>query len=318
MKKILLLLSVLFLASCSGGDEKEKEIAAIDVNLDVKRFDLAFASADRKDLPLLKEKFPYLFPAQFADSIWFARMEDSLQQELFAEVRGKFTGFDSQTKALSDLFKHVRYYFPDVKTPTVVTVTSDVDYKNRVIYADSLLLIGLDNYLGKDHRFYEGIQEYIRKDFVPERIAVDAAEEVSLRMVPLPRNRNFLSKMIYHGKRYYLMQELLPGQPAAAVISYTEDQYAWARANESEIWRYFVDRDLLFSTDSKLEQRFLSPAPFSKFYLELDSESPGMLGRYIGWRIVEAYMENNEVSLQQMLEKPAEEIFNDSRFKPLK
>lgn len=114
------------------------------------------------------------------------------------------------------------------------------------------------------------------------------------------------------------MQELLPGQPAAAVISYTEDQYAWARANESEIWRYFVDRDLLFSTDSKLEQRFLSPAPFSKFYLELDSESPGMLGRYIGWRIVEAYMENNEVSLQQMLEKPAEEIFNDSRFKPLK
>ncbi|WP_224488900.1 gliding motility lipoprotein GldB [Robertkochia flava] len=318
MKKILLLCFVLSLLSCSNADKREKEIAALEVDLRVKRFDLAFASADRKDLPVLKAKFPYLFPAQFADSVWYHRMEDSLQQELFAEVRGKFSGFDSQTKSLADLFRHLKYYFPGVSTPQVITVTSDVDYRNRVIYADSLLLIGLDNYLGEDHRFYEGIQQYIKKDFVPERIVVDASEEVSRRLVPMPRNRTFIAKMLYYGKLRYIMHQLLPEQPEEAIMAYTEAEYAWVRANESEIWRYFVDRDLLFSTDAKLEQRFLAPAPFSKFYLELDNESPGRVGQYIGWRIIEAYMENNEVSLQQMLEKPAEEIFNDSRFKPLK
>ena len=318
MKKLLILCCVLGLIGCSSRDEREKEIAALDVDLQVKRFDLAFASADRKDLPVLKEKFSYLFAPEYTDSVWYSKMEDSLQQELFSEVSGKFSGFDSQTQSLTSLFKHLKFYFPGLTVPKVITVTNDVDYRNRVIYVDSLLLIGLDNYLGADHRFYEGIQQYIKKDFEPERIVVDVAEEVSRRLVPLPGNRTFIAKMIYHGKRLYLMQQLIPEQPGEALMAYTEQEYAWVRANESEIWRYFVDRDLLFSTDSKLEQRFLAPAPFSKFYLELDSESPGRVGQYMGWRIVQAYMENNEVSLQQMLEKPAEEIFNDSRFKPLK
>jgi uncharacterized protein YjaZ len=52
--------------------------------------------------------------------------------------------------------------------------------------------------------------------------------------------------------------------------------------------------------------------------LELDNESPGRLGQYIGWQIVKAYMENNDVSLMDMLQKDAAEIFNNSKFKPRK
>ena len=318
MKKILLAITACILLSCSQKDKLEQEISEIDVNLDVKRFDLAFASAEQTDLPVLKEKFPYLFHERFSDSVWFNKMEDTLQTELFSQVAETFAGFDTQTKALTGLFQHVKYYFPQMPTPTVVTVTNDVDYRNRVIYADTLLLIGLDNYLGADHKFYEGVQDYIRKDFVPERIAVDVAQEVAVRTVPRPSNRSFMAKMVYYGKMYYLIQQLLPEEPEEAVIAFAPEEYAWAVANESQIWRYFVDRNLLFSTDSKMDQRFLEPAPFSKFYLELDNESPGRLGRYTGWMIVRSYMENNEVSLQQMLGTPAEEIFKKSSYKPLK
>ena len=90
-------------------------------------------------------------------------------------------------------------------------------------------------------------------------------------------------------------------------------------ANESYIWRYFIERELLFSTDLKLSGRFITPAPFSKFYLEdIDAESPGRLGQYIGWQIVRAYMQQNDVSLKDMLLKSPEEIFNNSKFKPRK
>ena len=75
---------------------------------------------------------------------------------------------------------------------------------------------------------------------------------------------------------------------------------------------------MLFSTDNSLPNRFIALAPFSKFYLELDSESPGRLGQYIGWQIVRAYMKNNKVSLMDMMQKDAEEIFNNSNFKPSK
>ena len=72
----------------------------------------------------------------------------------------------------------------------------------------------------------------------------------------------------------------------------------------------------MYSTDNMLNQRFLDQAPFSKFGLELDNESPGRLGRYIGWQIVRAFMEKNPVSLKQMLTMSEEEIFKQSNYKP--
>ena len=58
---------------------------------------------------------------------------------------------------------------------------------------------------------------------------------------------------------------------------------------------------MLFSTDSKLPSRFINPAPFSKFNLELDGESPGRLGQYIGWQIVRAYANRSDASLKEIL-----------------
>ena len=112
---------------------------------------------------------------------------------------------------------------------------------------------------------------------------------------------------------------MIPFKTDAEKISYTEVELEWAKANESYIWRYFIERELLFSTDYKLPSRFIINAPFSKFYLEeIDNESPGKVGQYIGWQIVRAYMKNNDVSFQDMMQKPAEEIYNNSNFKPKK
>jgi uncharacterized protein YjaZ len=79
-----------------------------------------------------------------------------------------------------------------------------------------------------------------------------------------------------------------------------------------------VDEKLLYDSDPKLPGRFINPAPFSKFYLEIDNESPGQIGMWIGWQIVRSYMKNNDVSLQQLLQTDAKEIFDNSKYKPKK
>jgi hypothetical protein len=43
------------------------------------------------------------------------------------------------------------------------------------------------------------------------------------------------------------------------------------------MWRYYR-KEMLYSDDQKLMPRFINPAPFSKFYLEIDNESPGQVG----------------------------------------
>ncbi|UOB18502.1 gliding motility lipoprotein GldB [Abyssalbus ytuae] len=318
MKKILGIIIVIIVISCNNNSKVEKKISGIHVEVKIDRFDEKFAKATTDSLPGLKSEYPYLFPEQFTDSVWVAKMKDTLQQELSEEVLKIFPEVNALEAELHSFFQHIKYYFPDFDEPQVITVTSDVDYKNSVIYADTLLLIGLDNYLGEDHRFYEGIYKYVRKNFKQEQMVVDVAAEVAKSKITRTKERTFLAQMILYGKELYVKDLLIPFKSNAQKIGYTDDEYKWAEENESEIWKYFVENELLFSTDGKLPERFILPAPYSKFYLELDNESPGRVGQYIGWQIVKAFMKNNNVSLQQMLRMNAEEIFNRSRFKPKK
>lgn len=311
-------LMILVLGACSSDRKKQKEIAAIPVNVDVIRFDKVFANSTPDDLPRLKEEFPYLFPEQFPDSVWLERMQDTLQIELETEVLKVYDNFSKQEEDIEKLFQHLKYYFPEFTEPTIVTVISEVDYRNKVIATDRMLLVGLDNFLGSEHHFYSGIHTYISKNLTPEQLVPQIAEAYATQLVRPSNTRTLLSGMVYHGKILYLKELLLSDEKAHTVMGYTQEELQWAEDNEAEIWRYFIERELLFSTDARLPGRFLIPAPFSKFYLELDNESPGRLGQYIGWQIVKAYMKNNETTLQQLLTTPADEIYKNSKFKPRK
>ncbi|MBA4746169.1 MAG: gliding motility lipoprotein GldB [Muricauda sp.] len=312
------LVVVLLFSSCGEMDKTEEEIDKVAIDLQISRFDQEFAKATANDIPKLKAKYPYLFPEQFPDSVWVAKLTDTLQVELSEEVAKAFGNFEQESKDLESLFKHIEYYFPETETPHVVTLTSDVRYDSRVILADSLLLIGLDNYLGEDHHFYEGIQRYIAASLDKKFLTSDVASAFSKKVLAYPRNRTLLSRMVYYGKELYLKDKLIPLATDAQKIGYSEKEMEWAKANEEQMWKYFVERELLYSTDTGLDRKFLDPAPFTKFGLELDNESPPRLGRYMGWQIVRAFMEKTDTDLKQMLHLPADEILKESNYKPKK
>ncbi|NER09348.1 protein involved in gliding motility GldB [Muriicola jejuensis] len=312
------ILSILILSGCADEKAIPEEILNQPVQLEIKRFDREFAQTDVNSLPDLKARYPYFFPPQYSDSIWLAKLQDTIQVELRQAVDSAYADFGEEEEELTLLFKHVAYYFPQYPIPDLITLTTDVDYENRIILTDSLLLIGLDNYLGKDHRFYAGIDRYIAKGLDSQYLESDIASALAKKVVPFPDDRSFLAQMIYYGKELYLKDLLLSWQTDGQKIGYEEEELAWARANEEQIWRYFVERELLYSTDSKLAPRFLDPAPFSKFRLELDNESPGRLGRYIGWQIVRAFMERTDTPVNRLWTTPAEIVFKESNYKPQK
>ena len=307
---------LLLFSSCGQSDKTADAIAKIPMELQIARFDREFSRTSPAELPDLKEKYPYLFPQRYPDSLWVAKLTDTLQLELSGEVERSFGDFRAGEEGLESLFRHIKYYFPRYEPPKVVTLISDVRYQERVLLADSLLLIGLDNYLGQDHRFYGGLQRYIAASLDKEFLLSDVASVFSKTVLHYPRDRSFLSKMVYYGKELYLKDKLLPDASDAQKIGYSQEDLAWAQANEEQMWRYFVERDLLYDTASDLERKFLDPAPFSKFGLELDNESPGRLGRYVGWQIVRAFMNRNQVSLGELLALPGDEIFKKSNYKP--
>lgn len=318
LKKICFFLFLFSIVSCNEESGTEAEIEKIDVNFNLIRFDQKFANATEDSLPKLKEQYPFLFPEQYPDSVWVKKLSDSIQQELNTEVTGVFPQFSEETDELHSLFQHVKYYFPDFHVPDVITITSEVDYKNKALYTGDYLFLALDTYLGEDHKFYIGIQEYLKKNFKKDQIIPDAAGEIANKYVPKADSRTFLSHMLYYGKILYLKDLFIPEVSDAEKIGYTQDELDWAEANEDQIWRYFIENEVIYDTDSELYTRFLYPAPFSKFYLQLDSESPSRLGQYVGWNIIRSYMEKNDVSVKKMLNTSAEEIFNKANYKPKK
>ncbi len=306
-----------FLLSCKRESKIEKEAAKIPVEINIERFDRSFAGLNKENLPELKIKYPFLFSEKYADSTWINKAKDTIQLELNKEVEKAFSDLSEEKEQLRSLFQYIKFYFPEIKVPKVVTITSDVDYRNKVVITKDLLIISLDTYLGKEHHFYEGIQKYLRQNFEREQILPDVASMYTKNLVGPIRDRTFLGNLVSFGKELYLKDLFLPSFNNAQKMGYTKEQYAWAEANEEQIWRYFVDRQLLYSTDSDLLPRFLYPAPFSKFYLEeIDKEAPDRIGQFIGLRIVASYMKNNNVSLRQLLLADAETIFNTSKYKP--
>lgn len=319
-KNIFFLLGLLlFFWSCQNKSEKrEQAIQQIQVpEVHIDRFDQKFADANPEDLPTLKRKYPYLFPKRYTDSVWIHKMRDSLEVELHQEVTEKYPELDSEEKKIRALFQHIKYYFPKFKIPEVIAVTSDVDYAHNIVVTDKFLLISLDTYLGKDHKFYKGIQVFLRKNFRREAILSDIVFAYGKKWLPRPKSRNFLATMVYYGKILYLKDRLLPHISDGLKIGYTPKELQWAKANEGQIWRFFVEKELLFNTDNDLEEKFINEGPYTKFGLQLDSESPAQLGQYIGWHIVRQFMNDHpDVSLKKLIDMEAATIFNKSNYKP--
>jgi len=316
-KQILVLFLVLAFASCDKKSKVEKAVEQIPVELKVDRFDKAFFEATPKDLPNLKAEYPFFFPQGVEDKVWIEKMQNKDWRDLYAAVEKKYPDFGKQTNEIEDLFKHFKYYFPETIMPKIYTVIGEMDYNTKAIYANDKLIIALELYLGKDVKFYT-FPEYLRQNFEERQMMPDIVSSFAMRKVPPPSDKTLLSSMIYYGKELYLKDMMLPEYTDAEKIGYKPEQITWCQENESYMWRFFIDENLLFDSDSRLPNRFINVAPFSKFYLEIDNESPGRVGQWVGWQIVRSFMENNEVSLQDMLKMDAKQLFDKSKYKPKK
>lgn len=316
-KKLVFCIVFFVFIGCNSTDENESVIRDLAVNIKLDRFDLKFYGQGPEALPELKKKYPYLFPKQFTDSVWISRQQDSLQLILQKAVGEVFEDTSQLEEKINHLFKHLKFHFPTVKTPHVVTLTNNVDYQIKTVYSDSILLISLDTFLGASHELYQGIPNYIRKELDQIYIPSQIVEKFASYNLPPEEDRTFLAQMLFEGKKMYLQDLLLPHEADWVKIAYSEKELNWVKENELYIWQYFIEQQILYKTDPKLVQRFLEPAPFSKFYLQLDNESPGRVGRWIGWQIIKSYINQNpETPLEALLKMPAQELFQRAKYKP--
>ncbi len=310
-------LFLIFLSCNTGTTSKKVDVSTIPISLALERFEQKFYTCPPSNLNGLKEEFPRFFPNDVPDSIWLSRMTDKEELRLFDEINTIYPNFTKESEELKDLFKHIVYYFPSFKVPKVTTLLT-MNPKNKVVYTGEDLLLSLESYLGRENEIYQGsgFPNYLLYNLDASHLMVDVAENIVEAKVPNKRYRTFLDKMISEGKKRYIMHLFLPEVSEQELFGYLPEKYQWIQDNEVIVWKYFFEKDLLYSTDSSLLKRFIDNAPFSKFYFSEDNNTPGRVGVYIGYKIVSKFMQHNNISVRALIDTSPEDIFSKAKYKP--
>ena len=134
MKFKLCFISVVIMAvSCKSESTQESEIAKINTDVKIERFDRLFDEVNSEGLTDLKTAYPFMFSDKYQDSFWLAKKSDTLQIQLFNEVEKEFANIEHVETDIESLFNHLKFYFSEFNPPRIITTTNDVDYRNRII-----------------------------------------------------------------------------------------------------------------------------------------------------------------------------------------
>ncbi len=320
-KKLRFILITLLVVGCNLSSFPDT--TNVKVNTKFKRFDEAFFTTDTseikfyKQLDALKKNYPHFFMSNETDRFFYLQRNSELPQKLYAEVKGKLGEMDLLNENLNTAFKFYYYYYGTEKTITPYTYISNLDFDYPIILADTVIFVASDMYLGATNPFYQSIPNYQASYRQPAFMVRDIMEALALSHIKKSEKERLLDDMVFNGKLMYFVAQMMPDAPVEIITKYSDKHLKFAATNEKSIWSYFIENNLLFDTSMETKRRFIALAPFSKFYTKLDNESPGMIGKWVGYQIVKGYMENSEATLHELMqETDADKILRKSNYKP--
>jgi len=326
--KYLLVGILLMLSSCQFFDSSTPDVSDIEVDLVVKRFDNDLFTIDTtKGLTELQEKYPDFLP--FFTKTLMEWPDSSVNREIntfvsHPDIRGIwdtstliYSNFKTYEEKLVMAFKHYKYHFPTTPIPEIVTYISA--FRQLAFTIDNRIIgIGLDMHLGKDYVHYPttGYPEYIVNTFEPDHLTSHAMKVWAQQLYPESlKHSRFIDRIIYEGQLLYFLDMVLPDVPDHIKIGYTKEGWEWCQDNEKQIWSFFIEKKMLYESESRKYVEYISNGPTSS---GMPQASPGNVGSWLGWQIVRKYMEAHpEEDIQDLWQiRDGQEVLKLGKYKP--
>ncbi len=328
-----LLLGLLLLSACNGN---KPDISDIALEVPIDRFEQAFFAIDssnyKKDLEQLQQKYPNFFPLYVEKLVGLLPMSDPVkryEQQLLQfttnpDIRAlndscqqKYPTLKQLENELTTAFKYYKYYFPEKPVPKVVSHVSEFG-PAVATFEDKVLAISLDMFLGKDFVFYPSVSlpDYIIARLSPEYIAPTAMKAYVQGLYEFSsKDKRAIDQIAYEGKLMYFLDMVLPDTADELKMGYNQEQLAWCKKNEVQMWEHLSEQELLFSSKQREIDKLVGEAPFTS---GMPRSSPGRVGIWIGWQMIRKLMADNpNLSFEELMAMTdGAEVLRKSKYKP--
>ncbi|WP_187264468.1 gliding motility lipoprotein GldB [Pontibacter beigongshangensis] len=326
--RLLILVTLLFVSGCRKNtcgipEGAEKVPVQVEIERLEKRF---FQDTSRQGIAAFIKSHPDFAEKFFgrgqlrSDSVLINALHGlatNLElRKLGQEAESRFGDMQTERQQLETAFKVIKYYYPDFVVPEVKTFVSGLS--RDFLITDSLLVLGLDFFIGKDASYRPDVYEYILKRYERPNMLPTAMLLLSNQFNQTSQTeRNLLAEMINTGKAYYFVESVMPCTADSAIIGYSRKEIAEVRHNEPKVWAHFIEKELLYEKNPFLITKYVGERPNTP---EIDATAPGRIGTWVGWQIVRKYMERNpNITLPELMaETDHQKIFNEAKYKPRK
>jgi len=198
---------------------------------------------------------------------------------------------------LTAAMQRFHHFFLEAPVPQVVWMNSGFNY--AVYPTESYLGVGLEWFLGSDHPIVGTLAphlfpQYMRNRMQPERVTPTALRGWLLVHFSDPwyRTDRCVDELLYWGKVMFILEQCLPDTPPHLLFDWTAEDMLWAKEHERDVWLELQPQDVLFSSDRTEFGRWFAEGPFTR-YGGIPQESPDRLGAYMGWRMVQDFMQQH-------------------------
>ena len=334
MKKtfIYMISLTLFLSSCNKSNRFEIDTTKNRVNVKIQRFDKDLISLDSTNsepaLAKLYKSYAQFLPVYTAEVLNVDAKDTAAIRQLFMKynsdktfskvnktVLEKFNDISDIENTVSESYTYIRHYFPEVKLPEIYFFVSG--FNRSVLMNGKFIALGTDLYLGSDYPAYKDLSyDYLLVNMRRECVATDLVSATLFRMFVMDSSKDrLLDNMIFRGKVMYLLSVFMPNEKPEDLMGYTPEQWKWCKSYKKEIWGTIIENMDLFSTNMLLISKYMNDAPFTA---PVSQDSPGRLGTWLGWQIVDSYMRKNQnIGLKNLMdENNYQKILEESGFKP--
>ncbi|MBN2767137.1 MAG: hypothetical protein JXR27_12255 [Paludibacteraceae bacterium] len=300
--------------------------------ISIHRVDIDLIGLDTSKMAIETEKLFQKYPAFM--SVFFAQMielpidnrpvlenelksflSDTLFAKVNADVLQSFADVSDIETEVGESYARIAHFFPEIKLPELYLFVSG--FNRSVVVTPAFIAVGVDMYLGSDYPEYNDISyKYLAYNMRRESIAVDVISAVLFAHFSSDvENDRLLDNMLYRGKVLYTLATMMPGRLPHDIIGYTKFQWEWSRKYEKEIWNTIVDNQDIYSSDVMLMRKYLNDAPFTS---PVSQDSPGRLGVWVGWQIVDAWMKKDKTrTLKDLIaEKNYQKMLTESGYQP--